>query len=50
MCPTGCCSFMSSPPVNAGHRRWLWSAERYLVSQIPPTPKRNQILKPLGKL
>ena len=23
----GCCSFPPSPPVNAGHKRWLWSAE-----------------------
>ena len=29
-----------SPPVKAGHRRWLWSAERYLMLQISPTPVR----------
>ena len=46
----GCCSIPPSPPVNAGHRRCLWSAERYLVSQISPTPKRNHILKLLGEL
>ena len=48
MCP-GCCSFPPSPPVNAGNRRWLWFAERYLMSQISPTPKQNHILKPLGE-
>ena len=40
----GCCSFPPSPPVNAGHRCWLWFAECYLVLQISPTPKRNHIL------
>ena len=45
-----CCLFLPSPPVNAGHRRWLWSAERYLVLQISPTPERNHVLKPLGEL
>ena len=46
----GCCSFPPSPPVNAGHRRWLWSAECYLVSQISPAPKWDHILKLLGEL
>ena len=46
----GCCSFPPSTPVNAGHRRWLWSTECCLVSQISPTPERNHILKPLGEL
>ena len=46
----GCCSFPPSLLVNAGDRHWLWSAECYLVSQIPPTPKWNHILKPVGEL
>ena len=33
----------------SGHRRWLWFAERYLISQIAPTPKQNHILKILGE-
>ena len=45
-----CYSFPPSPPVFAGYRRCLWSAERYLGSQLSPTPKRKHILKLLGEL
>ena len=38
-----------SPLVKAGHRCWLWFTERYLMSQISPTPKQNHILKLLGE-
>ena len=47
-CAQRACRVPSSP-VKAGHRRWLWFAERYLMSQISPTPKQNHILKLLGK-
>ena len=46
----GCCSFPPNLSVNADHGNLLWSAEYYLMSLIPPTPKRNHILKPLGEL
>ena len=36
-----CCSFSPSSLINAGHRHWLWSVERYLVSQMSPTPERT---------
>ena len=38
-----------SLPVKAEHKRWLWFAERYLISQISPTPNQNHILKVLGE-
>ena len=47
-CDQWACRVPSSP-VKAGSRHWLWSAERYLVSQISPTPKWNNILKLLGE-
>ena len=53
MCLAGLQGAVLSPQVNQltpGHRRWLWSAERYLALQLSLTSERNRILKPLGEL